>query len=352
MRHHSQGHHAGASQTKSGNLIFLPFFHLLAIINESKMKTGPMLFLSLLLVFNACRGQENPENGCEPDISVDEISAELTLRDIDFEEPALLDAIIENNRSYIYTDTLATPIKYVEEIILSNTELKSTKDLHYFINLKKLILHDVNISCINLSNNINLEQLQLPDNHLRTIDLSNNTKLTGLNLGGNALETIDLTKNPLIEQLLLNNNLLQAIELGNLENLKGINVSFNQLTELDLKNNPGVTHINAQKNAISAISTAHLYKLHELTLADNKLTEIDLSANESLSDVVLFNNQISAVKLPNTYIDRILLANNKIVDIVLPKDMGFDTFWLYDNPLSKKTLKYLEKIGGISIGNE
>src|SRR3546814_8137323 len=122
------------------------------------MKMTRQFFLGFMLLCTACHGQDSPGNICELDFSKDEISMELTLGDIAFEEPAILDAVIKANRSYLYKDTLSTPIKYIEQIILNHTPLKTTRDLQYFIKLKKLIISNEEISCINLSNNVNIER--------------------------------------------------------------------------------------------------------------------------------------------------------------------------------------------------
>src|SRR5690606_14088595 len=130
------------------------------LTNKNIMKIAHIFFLSLSVLLSGCKGQEASNPTCELDFLVDEMSRDLTLGNIVFEDPVMQKAVIESNASLgVNSDT---PVKYIDQIILNREELKSTKDLQYFFNLKKLIINQAGISCINLSNNINLEQLQLP----------------------------------------------------------------------------------------------------------------------------------------------------------------------------------------------
>ena len=265
----------------------------------------------------------------------------VILNDINFEEPEILKAVLKSNKLINADGT--TPIRYIDKIVVNRIKLKSTSDLRHFTNLKVLILSRADVAAIDLSNNKKLTEIQLPSNKLTEIDLSNQTELIGLNLAENDFKTIDLSANKQIEQLVLSSNQLHSINLNGLENLITLNVAGNELKALTLEKNTNLKHLLAHANKIEKISLAANKSLSEVNLSANKLTTIDLTNHEFLNEILLGKNLLFQILLPNTDVGTIILSNNKIEEIIIPKKLTFNTFWLRDNPLSEKTIKYLER---------
>ena len=109
-----------------------------------KFRKNQLALISISFLFTSCNGQEKLKNNCKLDISVSEINEKLTLKDIKFEDKVFYEAVLESNKIYGLHEN--TPIKYIDKIIVNDKTLGSTKDLQHFINLKKLILDNVNIT--------------------------------------------------------------------------------------------------------------------------------------------------------------------------------------------------------------
>ena len=194
-------------------------------------------------------------------------------------------------------------------------EIVSLQGIEYLLNIKNIIIPDVQVEHVDLSSNIELKSLRMYAYKAKSINLNQNSKLENIE--------VKLSENE------------KNLDLSHLTKLKSLKIGYSGLKDVKLPN--GVTYVNLTKNKITDINIPTTVK--ELYLVKNKLTSIILPSNmevANLSENILENvtltgpvkdlnleiNKISNIDLAEG-IKIVNLSKNKITDINIPTTVKF-----------------------------
>ncbi|WP_223599214.1 leucine-rich repeat domain-containing protein [Chryseobacterium sp. GVT01B] len=169
----------------------------------------------------------------------------LEFKDKNFEK-----AVLENfdlNKNGILEPSEAGVIT---NLFLVQKGITSTEDLHFFKNVKMIILDDNVISNIVLNNLDLLELFSCTGCKTSSFKAENLKNLSALYLDNNLLEGISLNGIPKIDQLTLSLNQLITIDLTQCKALRKLNVEHNKLQKIDISGNPALQTLNVMGNKI------------------------------------------------------------------------------------------------------
>lgn len=123
------------------------------------------------------------------------------------------------------------------------------------------------ITSLDISKNAKLEMLTIEGGGFKELIAAENPVLWHLNLSGNdELENVDVHYFPNLKELILSNNMLSGIDVSTLYNLENLEVQENILTSLDVSNNEHLYHFWATENPdLNCIEVAqvHLDRIEE-----------------------------------------------------------------------------------------
>ena len=158
-----------------------------------------------------------------------------------------------NNDSEIQLSEAIT----IDSLDVSQANFADIEGINSFLNLKKLVANNNQLTTLNVSGLALLKHLNCSNNQISTIDLTSNTNLITLILNGNVLNNVSLTgltqlkrleafSNQLVnidvttlsslQVLYLSNNLLTTLDCSQNINLQGLSVAVNQLVTVFIKN--------------------------------------------------------------------------------------------------------------------
>lgn len=179
----------------------------------------------------------------------------MKLEEINFDDDAFKAAVIASG---------AANAEEVTEIRGRRQQIRSTRGLEHFPNLKLLDLTRNRISSLDLSGNPHLQQLFVGNNALEDLDVSGLGELEGLEVFMNDLESLDLTHNPRLEVLYANANDFIEIDLSHNPLLEEVQLSDNQLKQLLLPDAINLQNFAAANNKFTDEQKAEL----KIRLAD------------------------------------------------------------------------------------
>ncbi|WP_160136543.1 leucine-rich repeat domain-containing protein [Chryseobacterium sp. c4a] len=167
---------------------------------------------------------------------------------LEFKDKNLEKAILENfdlNKDGMITHSEAEAIN---NLFLVQKGITSTDDLHFFKNVKMIMLDDNTISVIVLKDMDKLNLFSCTGCKATSFKAENLKNLTSLYVDNNLLEGISLKDTPKIDQLTLSLNQLKTVELSQLKNLKKLNVEHNRIQHIDISGNPFLQTLNVGGN--------------------------------------------------------------------------------------------------------
>lgn len=173
----------------------------------------------------------------------------MKLDDISFDDEAFKNAVLASG---------ASEAEQVTEIRGRKQQIRSTRGLEYFPNLKLLDLTRNRISELDLSGNPHLQQLFVGNNALEELDVSGLLELEGLEVFMNDLESLDLTKNPKLEVLYANANDFSELDLSSNPLLEEVQLNDNQLKQLVLPEGINLQSFAAANNLFTEEQKAEL----------------------------------------------------------------------------------------------
>lgn len=135
-------------------------------------------------------------------------------------------------------------------LFLVQKGITSTEDLHFFKNVKMIVLDDNAIPDIVLNNLDQLELFSCTGCKITLFKAENLKNLNALYLDNNLLEGISLKGIPKIDQLTLSLNQLKEIDLLQLKTLRKLNLEHNKLQKIDISGNINLQTLNITGNKI------------------------------------------------------------------------------------------------------
>lgn len=136
----------------------------------------------------------------------------------------------------------------VFNLFLVQKGIRSIDDLHFFKNIKMVIIDDNAIPEITLNNLEKLELFSCTGCKISSFKAENLKNITSLYLDNNLLEAISLKEIPKIEQLTLSLNQLKTVDVTSLKNLRKLNVEHNKLQKIDVSGSQSLQTLNVTGN--------------------------------------------------------------------------------------------------------
>ncbi|MEL4456522.1 InlB B-repeat-containing protein [Lutimonas vermicola] len=264
--------------------------------------------------------------------------------------------------NYVYAES----IKYVEELILGNKQIKDLTGIEGFVNLQKLVANNNELTSLIFTGNEFLDQIILNDNKLTELDLSALGFLKELNIAMNSLSCVSVNVTQLNQEkysdkavwwydngvyfsldcngsddqltYVPDDNFEQAlIDLGIDDVLDDYvkTVIIINITELDL----------SSKNISDLTGIEEFRSLYTLDFSDNNIS--DVSGLENLNLLILLNcsnNDISSIPLdfgvkwgpypPAPWLGSLNLSNNELSELNISGLNFFRTLDVRNNPLT------------------
>ncbi len=207
------------------------------------------------------------------------------------------------------------------------------------------VLHNRNLTEINLTTMPDLSEAWLSSQSLTSIDLSNNPNLINLYIGVNDLTELDLSNNPKLEILSAGQNLIASIDISQNTALKQIFLNQNQLSSLDISHITGYTTGNITTNA-----ALQCVKVHNISYATGRLVK---GTNTS------FSEDDCPPAIPDLKLLQALQAHNPVIDtndddiIQLDEMLAYsDTLFLASKQITDLTgLENFQNIIGLVLNN-
>ncbi|TZF99639.1 leucine-rich repeat domain-containing protein (plasmid) [Chryseobacterium panacisoli] len=153
----------------------------------------------------------------------------------------------------------------ITNLFLVQKGITSTDDLHFFKNVKMIILDDNAIPNIVLNNLDQLELFSCTGCKISSFKAENLKNVSSLYLDNNLLGSISLTGIPKIDQLTLSLNQLKTIDLTQFKALRKLNVEHNKLQKIDISGNLALQTLNVMGN-----------KIHETDIKKGTKTDVTI----------------------------------------------------------------------------
>ncbi|MCK8523803.1 DUF5011 domain-containing protein [Aquimarina sp. D1M17] len=209
---------------------------------------------------------------------------------------AIPDANFENALA-VYDDIAndgqvpTTNIISLTSLDVSNSNISDLTGIESFVALETLLIHDNNISTLDVSDLVNLITLRVTRNQLTTLDLSQHPVLETLIADSNDLTTLQISST-VLKYLQVFNNSLVDINLNNFVLLEQLFVGRNDLTRLDVSNNPSLFRIEFPRTHITTLDVSSLSGLRFLIGFDSDLRFVNVKNgnNTAIEDLQLQNN--------------------------------------------------------------
>ncbi|MBP2616350.1 leucine-rich repeat domain-containing protein [Chryseobacterium jejuense] len=167
---------------------------------------------------------------------------------LEFKDKNLEKTVIENfdvNKDGTISQAEA---EAVNNLFLVQKGITSGEDLHFFKNVKMIMLDDNAVPSIVLKDMDKLNLFSCTGCKVASFKAENLKNLTSLYMDNNLLETISLKAAPKIDQLTLSLNQLKTIDLSQLKNLRRLNVEHNKIQHIDISGNPALQTLNVGGN--------------------------------------------------------------------------------------------------------
>lgn len=279
-------------------------------------------------------------------------------------------ALIDLGYDYTLDDyVFAESIKYIEELNLSNKQIKDLTGIEGFINLQKLEAKDNELTSVIFTGNVFLDKINLGNNKLVELDLSALGFLKELNILMNSLScvTVNLTQlnqekysdkavwmwdngvyfsldcNMSDDQLTYvpDDNFEQAlIDLGlddvlddyvvtkDIAEIEELDISGYNISDLTgLKDFASLIVLDCSNNNISSInphlgsSFGYGFVIGTIILSDNKITSLDVSDLHFLFMLDARNNLLDCIQVSEDHIDCVN-TNNCLLPMTVKTDEG------------------------------
>ena len=148
--------------------------------------------------------------------------------------------------------------------------------------VRHLVVNDLGITSIDVTNAVNLEILQCTDNQIKSLNVSNNTKLIWLMCKNNLIEKLDLSKNTKLEWIKVQQNKLTSLVVGC--SIRSIDMELNELNET------AMDALISSMQYNSSGYTAKIYVKHSDASEKNEITDTQIAAIQALNYKVYLHN--------------------------------------------------------------
>jgi hypothetical protein len=187
----------------------------------------------------------------------------------------------------------------IDSLNVSSANIANMDGINNFLNLKKLICSNNQLTSLNISSLTSLKKLRGTSNGITTVNLSNNIQLEEILLSVNQLQSINIFNLTNLIRLEVYGNQLTSILVNSLLQLQILNVSTNLLTDINILENLNLQFLSCGGNLISSLDVSQNLNLHLLDCNNTILTSLDLSQNTNLQQLNCNSTQFTSFDLSN-----------------------------------------------------
>jgi Leucine-rich repeat (LRR) protein len=233
----------------------------------------------------------------------------------------------------------------------SGYSISNLDGIENLISLESLIVSDIGLTSLDVSNNPTLKQIDCSNNQLTSLDLNNNLGLNQLDCSNNQISSLDLSNNLMLTYIDVSNN---PITPGSLilpaNSLYGKNASDAlKIENSKLKtylSNDNLLYLNVANTNLTSIDVSYFVSLDSLDVQGSQLDSLDVSNNANLSYLNTTNTSLTCVQVSQDQLNNIPTAWVKdatttySVDCNAMSDEDFNnsTFSMYPNPFSEELI--------------
>ena len=184
----------------------------------------------------------------------------------------------------------------IDSLNVSGFNIASLIGINDFLNLKKLVCTNNQLTSLDVSALASLKRLNANFNQLTAIDLSSNVLLEEVRLSVNLLNTIDVSELIALNYLELHSNQLTAIDVSALTNLEVLGLSNNLLTTLDCSQNLNLKGLYVAVNLLSTVFIKNGIDESQLIDSGSWMENWFLNNNPNLQYICADDNQIAEIQ--------------------------------------------------------
>lgn len=170
-----------------------------------------------------------------------------------FTDPSFLEAVREVMGKSSDEAIFNIDAESITELWVYGRNIYSLDGIEYFVNLRRLIVSNNNLTRLDTSSNPNLEEIDAHFNQLVELNVSNNHRLQFLWVQLNQLSILDVTNNPMLTRLAASQNELRTIDISNNPQLRALYLSDNDLVSIDISNNRVLDSLHVDGNPLRNI---------------------------------------------------------------------------------------------------
>ena len=180
-------------------------------------------------------------------------------------------------------------------------QIQDLTGIQGFSNLKKLLIRDMPITSLDLSQNTLLLFLQCQDLQITSLDLTYNTALTELRCFlNNSLTTLDISQNTaLISLECFFNSQLSSLDVNQNTALTRLVVTENNLSSLGVSQNTALISLVCNRNSLTSLDVSQNTVLEFLGCGEQYITSLDVSNNPNLDYLECWSGQLTSLDLRN-----------------------------------------------------
>jgi len=214
----------------------------------------------------------------------------------------------------------------IKELDIYYKNLEGHLDLSDFVNLKKLICGQNNLTSLDISKCSQLEDIDCSKNQLTELNLSELYNLKKLNCASNKLTKLNLFQEKQLDWLNISSNEFQDLTFcSHLDSLSYLNIGNNSFSGSlkPLKNLNKLQEFNCYENRLDNLDVSNLTNLRELNCQNNKLTNLDCSNCSQLESIECGYNKLTELTLTNcSNINKLHCQSNKLNNLDFLSDLS------------------------------
>lgn len=147
------------------------------------------------------------------------------------------------------------------------------------------------------------------------------------------ITTVDLSENNLLETISFNYNFLTNLDVSSLVNLKNLNVQFNPLTSINLSNSSALLSIYCSDTQLTTLDLSQCSNLMELNCPNTPLTTIDL-----------FGTKVTSLTAGGDNLETIFAKNGLPSSIQIFSSPNLKYLCIDENEMSPTTLNVFQNL--------
>lgn len=196
----------------------------------------------------------------------------------------------------------------------------------------------------------------LHDNNLTELDLSGCPDLKTLYCSNNQLTHFDFTQVPKMNHLVIAGNPYEKLDVSMLTGLNYFNFGGENMTEAPIMsaNNQSITGLSSDGGKFESIDLSILPNLETLQISGGAIQSIDITGHPKLQEVNLYSTQIEGALDLSDLQDLTLVRineNSNLTSLSTANCANLEKLYCYGNGISSLDISYCPKMEFLTANN-